>query len=272
MNMKMIIQSDDYGMTYGVTDGICMAARKGLLTCTGLMTNFESSEYAANRMKEFPHVLLGQDINLFGGKPVTDPKLIPDLVDENGWFISSVTRAQQLASWSNIENLMVKEDPFPFDQTLLETENQFNRFVELTGKLPGYIQGHSYQTPNIAKAIKTVAEKHNIPVSSELWSELGIDLMKMTWLKKPVFAFEDQVHCDVENGIINLLDDYVNSGKEYGLLICHAGYLDAELFDQSSYTAIRYNDLKMLLSPKLKEKLEGLNVEFVNYVDLVNKK
>jgi Uncharacterized protein conserved in bacteria len=269
--MKLIVQSDDYGMSYGVTDGICLAARKGLLTCTGLMTNFESSEYAANRMKEFPHVLLGQDINLFGGKPVTDPKLIPDLVDENGWFVSSVKRAEQLKSWHNVQGLVAQEDPFPLDQTLLEVENQVNRFIELTGKLPGYIQGHSYQTPNIVEAINTMAKKHNLPVSSQLWSECGIDLMKMTWLKKPVFEFKDQVHCDVENGILDLLDEYVASGKEYGLIICHAGYLDAELFNYSGYTAIRYNDLKMLMSPRLKERLESLNVELINYQDIVGK-
>ena len=269
--MKIIVQSDDYGMTYGITDGICLAARKGLLTCTGLMTNFESSGYAADRMKEFPHVMLGQDINLFGGKPVTDPKLVPALVDENGWFISSIKRAEQFASWNNVKDLVAEEDPFPLDQTLLEVENQVNRFIELTGKLPGYIQGHSYQTPNIVEAMRIVAEKHNIIFSTKLWGEFELDFMKMTWLKKPVFPFEDQVHCDVENGIINLLDDYVASGKEYGLIICHAGYLDADLFNYSGYTAIRYNDLKMLMSPRLKEKLESLNVELITYADLIKK-
>ena len=34
--MKLLVQSDDFGFTKGITDGICDALQNGIVTCTGL--------------------------------------------------------------------------------------------------------------------------------------------------------------------------------------------------------------------------------------------
>ena len=212
-------------------------------------------------MMEYPHVLLGQDINLVGGKPVSDPALVPALVDDRGWFVTSVERANTRED---------NPDPYPYDQTVLEVENQVKRFIELTdGGLPGYLKGHSYGTATTMRAISDVAKKYGIPTESDICDKFNIVWLKMDWLKKPVFRFEDQVSCDVENLTIDLIERSVAEGIENMMIVVHAGYLDATLFDYSGYTAIRYNDLKMIQSKKLKQRIEDLGIQLVNDCDFL---
>jgi predicted glycoside hydrolase/deacetylase ChbG (UPF0249 family) len=87
--MKLIVRGADYAMTDSITDGCLRAARCGILTDVGLMTNNAAqARYAVNELKKYPHVSVGQDLNLVSGLPASDPKDIPALVDENGIFIS----------------------------------------------------------------------------------------------------------------------------------------------------------------------------------------
>lgn len=44
--MKLLVQSDDFGFTKGITDGICDALQNGIVTCTGLFVNMPASAYA----------------------------------------------------------------------------------------------------------------------------------------------------------------------------------------------------------------------------------
>ncbi len=251
--MKLLVQADDFGMTYGITDGICLAARYGILTCTGLMSNFECSNYAANRIKEFTHVSVGQDINFFAGKSVSDPCLVPHLVDEKGYFLSSEERKKV--------DGFPKVDPFPFEETILEVENQVKKFIELMGRKPAYIQGHSYLTENLSKAIIEVAKKYDITYTLDKWQKMK--MYNCNWLAKDDFTFEKQLNINVEEGVFSQLDDLSKNEKSF--IVCHAGYLDEDLFSKSTYTAIRYKDLEMLLSTRIKNYIEDNQIELVNY-------
>ena len=107
--MKLIVRGADYAMTDSITDGCLRAARCGILTDVGLMTNNAAqARYAVNELKKYPHVSVGQDLNLVSGLPASDPKDIPALVDENGIFISSTRR--------KLENLY----EIPYDQIYRE--------------------------------------------------------------------------------------------------------------------------------------------------------
>lgn len=80
--MKMMIQADDYGITRAVADGIVACAKEGMMTQTGFFTNMPWAEYCAERAKEVPHMLLGQDLNLSTGSAgaVKNPYL-----ETNAW-------------------------------------------------------------------------------------------------------------------------------------------------------------------------------------------
>ena len=87
--MKLIIQSDDLGITEAVSCGIARAAREGAITCTGLFSNMPAAPFAVELMKPYPQICLGEDINLVAGRPCADPEKVPSLVQKNGLFLTS---------------------------------------------------------------------------------------------------------------------------------------------------------------------------------------
>ena len=87
--MKIIVQSDDLGITEAVSCGIEKGIRDGVVTCTGLFSNMPAAEFALRLVKPYSHVCLGQDINLVAGRPCADPGRIPSLVQEDGSFKTS---------------------------------------------------------------------------------------------------------------------------------------------------------------------------------------
>ena len=149
--MKLIVRGADYAMTDSITDGCLRAARCGILTDVGLMTNNAAqARYAVNELKKYPHVSVGQDLNLVSGLPASDPKDIPALVDENGIFISSTRR--------KLENLY----EIPYDQIYREMKQQVENFIEIVGRKPCYFAGHSLSTPEVEQAMVDIAEEYGV--------------------------------------------------------------------------------------------------------------
>lgn len=270
--MKLIVTADDYGITDAVTDGICKCARLGVLTQTGLFTNMPGSEYAAKRMiNEYPHICLGQDINLVAGNPVTDPKLIPTLVQEDGSFrTSSMHRKLDQTQPNHIK----------YEEAYLETENQVKRFIDLTGKKPAYLSGHSYGTVETERAIKDVAQKYEVVLSMDMYKKIGVaaGLETAEWNKVVVksdgkydFGMDVQFSRDplklFKEGKLDYLEKAL---KENGVahIHTHAGFADKDLFDLSSFTLIRIMEANFITSKELVDWVKVNNVELVSINDL----
>ena len=86
--MKLIMRADDLGFSEAVNLGIYKAVKEGVITSVGMMTNMEHANHGYELVKDFD-IALGQHTNICAGRPLTDPKLIPSLVQENGEFCSS---------------------------------------------------------------------------------------------------------------------------------------------------------------------------------------
>ena len=110
--MRLLVQGDDFGFTRGVTLGIVDSIDKGILRNTGLFTNMPSASFATTFMKDRPNVCFGVDFNLVAGKPVSNPKDIPHLVDDNGYFIKSGIRVRDVL-WQSEEG---RRQLFPKDE------------------------------------------------------------------------------------------------------------------------------------------------------------
>ena len=269
--MKLIVTADDYGITDAVTDGICKCARVGVLTQTGLFTNMPGSEYAAKRLiNEYPHICLGEDINLVAGSPVTDPKLIPTLVQEDGSFMTS-----------RMHRVKDKTEPnhIKYEDAYLETENQVKRFIELTGKKPEYISGHSYGTTETERAMKDVAAKYDIVLSADMYKKIGVGSGAETaqWNKVEVkqdgkydFGVETQLSRDPLKMFIEGKLEYLNKAlAENGIahIHTHAGFVDRDLFRRSSFTLIRIMESDFICSKELVDWVKTNNVELVSIKD-----
>lgn len=268
--MKLMITADDYGLSDAVTDGIIKCARDGLLTQTGLMTNLEGSAYAAERIKEVAHICLGQDINLVAGKPISNPKLIPSMVQSNGYFKNSKLHIEQ-----------DKTDPehIVYEEALIEIENQVLKFIELIGHKPAYLSGHSYGTKATTKAMKVIAEKYGLILSGEFYEQMnlasGLDTAPWNKTDRPkYFPYEEQAARSPltmfkEGKLIYLDEALKNNGIAH--IHTHCGYVDADLIERSSYTLIRCKEAEFICSKELKTWVQNNNVELVSINDLIGK-
>jgi predicted glycoside hydrolase/deacetylase ChbG (UPF0249 family) len=256
--MKLIIQSDDLGITQAVSCGIERAVRDGVVTCTGLFSNMESAEFAVGLMRAHPEVCLGEDINLVAGKPCSDPEKIPSLVQPNGYFkTSGMHRAQDAADHN--------QDHVIFDECLIEVEAQILRFMELTGKKPEYLHGHSYSTPAVVRAMEIMGEKYEIPLVRHMMEKYHVVRFAPGWNQKP-FALEDQMKADPLGCIVNNQEFLKN---EIGFIGTHCGYVDDELFRVSTYTLIRNRDLAAMISDQMKQWIKENQIEVISYRDLL---
>ncbi len=262
--MKLLFQSDDYGITDAVTCGILKGIREGVIRNTGLFANMPSTEYAAAQIKDYPQACFGIDINLVAGKPVSDPQVVPGLVDENGDFISSKRRLSENETKQGPMGQEFINDPYNFEETCIEIEAQIQRFIDLVGHAPEYLHGHSLITPNIYKAMKMMSEKYDIPISFEMMQKAKLHSVPSQYAKP--FSLEQQYNYDSETNLLKNLEDALD--KDKCCYICHAGFVDEDLYDFSSYTVVRQKDLKAATSEKVKQLIKDHHIELITYRDL----
>jgi hopanoid biosynthesis associated protein HpnK len=90
---RIIVTGDDFGLALPVNEAVIEAHQKGILTAASLMVGEPFSEDAAGRALEHPSLGVGLHLVLVEGRPVSDPRQIPDLVDASGAFSERLARA-----------------------------------------------------------------------------------------------------------------------------------------------------------------------------------
>lgn len=266
---RLLIQSDDYGITRAVSDGILRGIQEGVIRNTGMFVNMGSSEKAAMQIKN-ANVCLGIDINYVAGKPVTAPARIPHLVKEDGTFFSSgeIMKRNRL---EKIEGIIYyfEKDPYPYEEILLETENQVKRFYELMGRWPEYLHPHSVCTPNTERAAREVADKYHIFHSTRMMNSPTYKCLPGAIVLKKGVSLEEQLKQDVEQEFLTISLPALKEG-ETGYYIFHCGYADADLMEVSSLNVKRMLDLKAALSEQVKAYIAEKGIELITYRDLKN--
>ena len=150
--MKLLLQSDDYGMTRAVARGIIHGIEHGLLRNTGMFTNMPWSEECAQWIRPYLNdIALGVDLNLTTGSPLSRPEEIPSLVNPQGNFYTS---------WqSRSLDQQAKQDHAKAEDVRKELDTQIQRYIQLFGKKPDYLHSHAYETEKIVKIHQELAKK-----------------------------------------------------------------------------------------------------------------
>lgn len=256
--MKLIVQSDDFGITEAVSCGIERGIRDGVVTCTGLFSNMPSAKFAVGLISRYSHICLGQDINLVAGRPCSNPSDIPSLVQMDGSFKTSGMHRAKDAIDGN-------QDHVRLEDCLTEVEAQISRFMDLTGKKPEYLHGHSYSTPAVWKAMEIMGKRYGIPLVRDMLAESGAVHLSRTWNKKP-FSLEDQMSADP---MAYILEDQKFTSHPIGFIGTHCGYVDNELFQLSTYTLIRNRDLAAVIGQPMKRWIQEHDIQLISYRDLL---
>lgn len=264
--IKLLVQSDDYGITSGVSAGIRDGIKNGIIKNTGMFVNMPCSFQAAQDIKDMD-VCLGIDINYVCGMPISDVKLIPHLVDENGRFYKSGVILQKYKKIATDDFGLIQifdQDPYPYEEIYLETENQVKKFIEIVGRLPSYIHAHSLCTPNTHKAAKAVAKKYGIVHSFEMI--YNTPFLPQTFKGIKGNSIEEQLNVDVTEILLKELA-VLEENKTY-YYISHCGYADGELFRETTLTLRRVKDLEAMLDSKISEYISLNDIQLITYDDL----
>ena len=258
--MKLIVRAADYAMTDSITDGCLKAIRDGILTDVGLMTNdLEHAKRAIEEVKKYSHVSIGMDLNIVSGKPASDPKDIPSLVDENGILLSSTYRKKN------------NKFDIPYNEIYWEMKNQIERFIELVGKKPSYITGHSIGTPDVLKATAELKKEYGVKYdcfslddlpTGERWYYKNMVVSAKD--VKPDYSLDAQKNTNVTEHIVTGQCKF-DFSKEYGLLATHCGYCDGELLNMSTFSVIRGREVEALCSPEIKKWVKDNDITLINF-------
>lgn len=267
--MKLLVQGDDYGFTKGVTYGMIDAIDNGILTCTGMFANMEIAPWAAEFIKARPNFCFGIDFNLVAGPSCTAPEKIPHLVDENGRLIRSSVRIHD-PRWQSEEG---RAELFPYEEVYTEIKAQYDRFVELTGRRPGYLNGHSIVAETMLKAIRKIADEEDLPFAFDFmqfafttFSLPEDEDEKNNASVSKVFDAKAQLRKDPLGKFLRYKEEILN--HEYVMAGGHPGYVDADLFALTSLSIERCKDLEFVTSPLMKAFVRENQVELIDYYDV----
>lgn len=256
--MKLIVKGDDLGFTQGVNLGMVKAATDGVLTCCGLMPNMEYAAEGIELMSKFHHISIGQHTNIVTGTPITPPELIPSLVDDHGNFKrSNVYR----------EAMLRGEDIVIYDEALLEIRAQLQRFIQLAGKKPSYLEGHATSSMNFKKALMQVADEQKIVhINYDGENRYGIKRTRMPDYPQDMSKnIITQKNFDTVQYFLNDADVLKH---DLTMITFHPGYVDHEILQASTFSIIRANDLYALCSEEVKEFIKKNHIELINFNDI----
>ncbi len=255
--MKLLFQSDDYGITRAVSQGIIHGITHGVVRNTGLFANMPWAEECVEWIRPYlDQIAFGIDLNASTGPSLLGYDKVPNLCHENGMFYTS----RENRALDTDEN---DHDHVDYDQVYAEFAAQAERFVELVGRAPDYIHGHAYGTKTTERARRAIADKYGKPLTTD-FREPYQPMGAMSWYKG--ITPEEQLHNDPLHVIIN--DEGGLLKKDLGYIITHCGYCDQELFELSSFNTCRVVDLAAATSDELKQWIKDNNIELIDFRQL----
>ncbi|MBE6980547.1 MAG: ChbG/HpnK family deacetylase [Ruminococcaceae bacterium] len=246
---KILVRADDLGYSEAFNYGLARAVKSGIVRSVGVMPNMEWAEHGV-RLMDGTDVTFTVHANICQGKPITDPKLIPSLVDENGEF-------KHKDLYRN-----AKEDFVVLEEVVMEVEAQFNRLVELTGKKPYMVEAHAVPSANFNKALAIVAQKY------------GVESMKVGPKGPMIGSTYLKFSMDSGNPDYNPFESFKKAASqpmaedEAALMVLHPGFVDAYVLDTSYITTARAREVEFAINPEVPKWCRENGVQLLTYADL----
>jgi predicted glycoside hydrolase/deacetylase ChbG (UPF0249 family) len=164
---RLIINADDLGAAASVNAAVARTEAQGTITSASLMVGGRAAAEAADWARRHPGFGLGLHLTLTQGRPLSEPGLIPNLVDASGAFLG---RRHLIARC--LRGLV------PTKEVALEFEAQVERASDLGVRLT-HLDGHQHVhiLPPVADVAFTAAKRLGlavrIPDEELLWFRSG---------------------------------------------------------------------------------------------------
>lgn len=245
----LIVNADDFGYCSAINLGIIESYQQGILSSTTLMVDMPGFDQAIQLAKENPGLGVGVHLTLTAQKPVRSD--VPTLVDDQG----------------NFHKLNFYEKDFMIDEDELykEWKTQIDKVIA-NGVEPDHLDSHHHvhTIGNITKVFEQLAKEYNLPVRG--------NYKKTTKIKSANRFFSNFDSIGRTKGIWkpyevhNLVEDVEQFGSVEAM--CHPGYLDATVFENSSLTVNRTYTMRELKNPFYKTLFEQKGIVLGTYGDL----
>lgn len=234
--MKLIVNSDDFGLTPGVNRGIIDALKRGILRSTTAMMNMPAIEMAVDLAKENPELGVGIHLVLTAGKPILDTH--KTIVDENGNFLKNA--------------VLMKKTDVDVEEVYAEYVAQMEKYIKLFGHKPTHIDGHhhTHALPQTIEATRRLAKTYGIKYIRHVDSDVA-------------FIHNFYGPLTDYNQFETTLKQHLDA--EYVELMCHVAFIDVDLIQCSTYNFDRVRELETLIGSKAKDFVKENNIELVNF-------
>lgn len=247
---KIIINADDFGLSRGVNYGIIDAFNHGVLSSTTLMPNMPGTSHAIELAKKNPKLAIGVHLTLTTGKPILDLK--NSLTTDEGKF-----------------------HPYKYflDGNKVDAHELFNewdaqiQFLLDQGLVLSHIDSHhhAHSFEGNEEVVTKLGQKYNLPIRPFNGNKFGsqtVDCFSVD-LEEVAKVLADNAH---EGFTIVKEQIRTNDTIEF---MCHPGYVDYYLMENSSYTTMRANTIEFLInSPFANALKENDDIQLINYFDL----
>lgn len=247
----VIVNADDFGLSRGINLGIIDAHRRGIVTSTTIMPNAPDYEFAIEQSKKNPKLGIGVHLTLTFGEPLLSRN--NSLTDCDGKF-------------HNLNYYIEEDFTINNEELFLEWDAQIQKVIQSGIKishLDSHHHVHSYGDNKIV--FEKLAKKYNLPVRKNYSMNPKILTPQRTEMNF------DQASLVSESMMRpyynNLMEDILNYSSTE--IICHPGYLDKYILENSSFTNGRTFSLHTLIHSQFAQNLKNNpNVKLATFHDL----
>ncbi len=284
---QLIVNADDFGLTESVNRGIVHAHKEGIVTSTTLMATGTAFDSAVSISRSVPGLGIGVHLNLTAGRPVSPVENIPTLLNCDGrlrWTPACLLRALVSRQVSLVE---------------IETElREQIRKVCNAGIRPTHLDGHKHVhlMPGVSEIVIRLAMEFSIP-SIRCPIEVAPDVaglmrdahsqtaaIKQCLVRRAVSGFANRfapklakagLPCPshfrglIQTGSLrlrSLLDILAKLPEGISELMCHPGYVDADLVNSGTrLLAQREIEISALTAPIVKKVVVDRRIQLISY-------
>jgi len=264
---RLIINSDDYGRSPEISQGIRLAYQYGVVTSTTCMMNIPTTaDDVRLAVKEAPGLGLGVHLVLTMGKPMMPHEAVRSVTDRDGNFFKYGPFVK------NLPRLDVRE-------VKVEWRAQIEAFIAAAGKKPDHLDSHhhsSYFSPELFRAMMELTQEYDCPIRFPFtggeYGELKPTephvpaLIKEFNPRRPNLFISDfydqQATLPVLYELLLSLQDGVTE------LMCHVGFVPDAFMKESVYNKPRQRELGILLDPTVRTLVKALKIQLITFADL----
>jgi len=292
---RLIINADDFGLTFGINRAISEAHERGVVTSTTLMANSRAFREATTlaRSAAERRLSVGCHVVLLDGEPLLPADRVPTLLQDTPSNGNSRFR-------DNLNDFVVASFRHRLDPAEIEAEAaaQIERAQSAGVQLSHFdTHKHAHMFPAVLRPLLRAASASKVPAVRNPFGQVwplpwtGVLRTRQLWkrfaqlnvLRNFATNFRREVEAHglrttdgslgvLVTGVLDLkLFSAILEGMPEGTweFVCHPGYNDADLDRvQTRLRHSREQELQLLTSSEAKEVLRRQNIQLISYHEL----